>query len=129
MAAVMTGKKRIRWDEPYLCGMNENNGMKDESDYLKGVGMSDGIPSVPVQTRQEENGENEKFSELVREQYAFLVGQLEKMLQDYFGLSTQVKEMHAEIFSLKTKLVKELLRRCMRESCDKRRPENNVTAV
>ena len=65
-----------------------------------------------------------KFSELVREQYAFLVGQLEKMLQDYFGLSTQVKEMHAEIFSLK-----ELLRRCMRESCDKRRPENNVTAV
>lgn len=60
MAAVMTGKKRIRWDEPYLCGMNENNGMKDESDYLKGVGMSDGIPSVPVQTRQEENGENEK---------------------------------------------------------------------
>ena len=52
----MTGKKRIRWDEPYLCGMNENNGMKDESDYLKGVGMSDGIPSVPVQTRQEENG-------------------------------------------------------------------------
>ena len=69
-----------------------------------------------------------KFSELVREQYAFLVGQLEKMLQDYFGLSTQVKEMHAEIFSLKTKLV-ELLRRCMRESCDKRRPENNVTAV
>ena len=95
---VMTGKKRIRWDEPYLCGMNENNGMKE-------------------------------FSELVREQYAFLVGQLEKMLQDYFGLSTQVKEMHAEIFSLKTKLVKELLRRCMRESCDKRRPENNVTAV
>ena len=58
----MTGKKRIRWDEPYLCGMNENNGMKDESDYLKGVGMSDGIPSVPVQTRQEENGENEKSS-------------------------------------------------------------------
>ena len=48
MAAVMTGKKRIRWDEPYLCGMNENYGMKDESDYLKGVGMSDGIPSVPV---------------------------------------------------------------------------------
>ena len=49
-----------------------------------------------------------KFSELVREQYAFLVGQLEKVLQDYFGLSTRVKEMHTEIFSLKTKLVKEL---------------------
>ena len=70
-----------------------------------------------------------KFSELVREQYAFLVGQLEKVLQDYFGLSTRVKEMHTEIFSLKTKLVKELPRRCMRESCDKRQPENSVTAV
>lgn len=126
MAAVMTGKKRIRWDEPYLCGMNENNGMKDESDYLKGVGMSDGILSKRGKKKMEKM---KKFSELVREQYAFLVGQLEKMLQDYFGLSTQVKEMHAEIFSLKTKLVKELLRRCMRESCDKRRPENNVTAV
>ena len=91
--------------------------------------MSDGIPSVPVQTRQEENGENERVQRIGQRQYAFLVGQLEKMLQDYFGLSTQVKEMHAEIFSLKTKLVKELLRRCMRESCDKRRPENNVTAV
>ena len=70
-----------------------------------------------------------KFSELVREQYAFLVGQLEKMLQDYFGLNTRVKEMHTEIFSLKTKLVKELPRRCMRESCDKSQPENSVTAV
>ena len=70
-----------------------------------------------------------EFSELVREQYAFLVGQLEKMLQDYFGLNTRVKEMHTEIFSLKTKLVKELPRRCMRESCDKRQPENSVTAV
>ena len=70
-----------------------------------------------------------EFSELVREQYAFLVGQLEKVLQDYFGLNTRVKEMHTEIFSLKTKLVKELPRRCMRESCDKRQPENSVTAV
>lgn len=70
-----------------------------------------------------------EFSELVREQYAFLVGQLEKVLQDYFGLNTRVKEMNIEIFSLKTKLVKELPRRCMRESCDKRQPENSVTAV
>ena len=74
MAAVMTGKKRIRWDEPYLCGMNENNGMNDESDYWKGVGMFGGIPSVPVQTRQEKMEKIKEFSELVREQYAFLVG-------------------------------------------------------
>mgnify|MGYP003213890025 FL=1 len=70
-----------------------------------------------------------EFSELVREQYAFLVGQLEKVLQDYFGLNTRVKEMHTEIFSLKTKLVKELPRRCMRESYDKRQSENSVTAI
>ena len=70
-----------------------------------------------------------EFSELVREQYAFLVGQLEKVLQDYFGLNTRVKEMHTEIFSLKTKLVKELPRRCMREICDKRQSENSVTAI
>lgn len=91
--------------------------------------MSDGIPSVPVQTRQEENGENERVQRIGQRQYAFLVGQLEKVLQDYFGLNTRVKEMHTEIFSLKTKLVKELPRRCMRESCDKRQPENSVTAV
>jgi hypothetical protein len=91
--------------------------------------MSDGIPSIPVQTRQEENGENERVQRIGQRTYAFLVGQLEKVLQDYFGLNTRVKEMHTEIFSLKTKLVKELPRRCMRESCDKRQPENSVTAV
>ena len=91
--------------------------------------MSDGIPSVPVQTRHEENGENERVQRIGQRQYAFLVGQLKKVLQDYFGLNTRVKEMHTEIFSLKTKLVKELPRRCMRESCDKRQPENSVTAV
>ena len=47
-----------------------------------------------------------EFSELVREQYGFLVGQLEKVLQDYFGLSARVKEMHTEIFSLKAELAK-----------------------
>ena len=91
--------------------------------------MFGGIPSVPVQTRQEKMEKIKEFSELVREQYAFLVGQLKKVLQDYFGLHTRVKEMHTEIFSLKTKLVKELSRRCMHESCDKRQPENSVTAV
>jgi len=49
-----------------------------------------------------------EFSELVREQYGFLVGQLEKVLQDYFGLSARVKEMHTEIFSLKAELAKDL---------------------
>jgi hypothetical protein len=36
--------------------------------------MFGGIPSVPVQTRQEKMEKIKEFSELVREQYAFLVG-------------------------------------------------------
>lgn len=61
-----------------------------------------------------------EFSELVREQYEFLVAQLEKVLEDYFGLSTRIKEMHAEMFSLKTELARELPRRCVRENCGNR---------
>ena len=42
-----------------------------------------------------------EFSELVKDQYTFLMEQLEKVLKDYFDLSARVKEMHTEIFSLK----------------------------
>ena len=69
------------------------------------------------------------FSELVREQYGFLVGQLEKVLQDYFGLSARVKEMHTEIFSLKAELAKALTCRCMRENCDRRLAVDDTAAV
>ena len=44
-----------------------------------------------------------ELSELVKEQYNFLMQQLEKVLKDYFNLSDRVKEMHSEIFSLKGK--------------------------
>ena len=40
-----------------------------------------------------------EFSELVKDQYTFLMEQLEKVLKDYFDLSARVKEMHTEIFS------------------------------
>ena len=43
--------------------------------------------------------EVKEFSELVKDQYTFLMQQLEKVLKDYFDLSSKVKEMHAEIFS------------------------------
>ena len=90
--------------------------------------MPAGVPPVPLQTEQEESGEDE-FSELVREQYGFLVGQLEKVLQDYFGLSARVKEMHTEIFSLKAELAKALTCRCMRENCDRRLAVDGTAAV
>ena len=45
--------------------------------------------------------EVKEFSELVKDQYTFLMQQLEKVLKDYFDLSSKVKEMHTEIFSLR----------------------------
>ena len=41
--------------------------------------------------------EVKEFSELVKDQYTFLMQQLEKVLKDYFDLSSRVKEMHTEI--------------------------------
>ena len=35
--------------------------------------------------------EMKEFSELVKDQYAFLMQQLEKVLKDYFDLSSKVK--------------------------------------
>lgn len=46
-------------------------------------------------------GTAKEFSELITSQYGFLMVQLEKALKDYFELSSKVKEMHAEIFSLR----------------------------
>lgn len=54
--------------------------------------------------RKKNAKEIREFSELVMEQYEFLVSQLEKVLKDYFDLSDKVKEMHAEIFKLKEEL-------------------------
>lgn len=48
--------------------------------------------------RQQMMQEVKEFSELVKEQYNFLMQQLEKVLKDYFNLSDRVKEMHSEIF-------------------------------
>lgn len=42
--------------------------------------------------RQQMMQEVKEFSELVKEQYSFLMQQLEKVLKDYFDLSDRVKE-------------------------------------
>lgn len=54
--------------------------------------------------RKKNTKEIREFSELVMEQYEFLVSQLEKVLKDYFDLSDKVTEMHTEIFRLKEEL-------------------------
>ena len=58
--------------------------------------------------------EVKEFSELVKDQYTFLMQQLEKVLKDYFDLSSRVKEMHTEIFSLRGQLAAGLRTRIIR---------------
>lgn len=62
-----------------------------------------------------------EFSELVASQYEFLMTQLEKVLKDYFDLSGRVKEMHAEILSLKERLLGATAERCQAKECLLRR--------
>ena len=64
--------------------------------------------------------EMKEFSELVKEQYGFLMKQLEKVLKDYFDLSDRVKEMHSEIFSLKGKLSEAVTLQCVNKECIQR---------
>lgn len=62
-----------------------------------------------------------EFSELVASQYEFLMTQLEKVLKDYFDLSARVKDMHAEILSLKEQLLGATAERCQVKECLLRR--------
>ena len=68
--------------------------------------------------------EVKEFSELVKEQYNFLMQQLEKVLKDYFNLSDRVKEMHSEIFSLKGKLSETIALQCVNKECIQRNNGN-----
>ena len=74
--------------------------------------------------RQQMMQEDKEFSELVKEQYTFLMQQLEKVLKDYFNLSDRVKEMHSEIFSLKGKLSEAIALQCVNKECIQRNNGN-----
>ena len=74
--------------------------------------------------RQQMMKEVKEFSELVKEQYNFLMQQLEKVLKDYFNLSDRVKEMHSEIFSLKGKLSEAIALQCVNKECIQRNNGN-----
>ena len=74
--------------------------------------------------RQQIMQEVKEFSELVKEQYNFLMQQLEKVLKDYFNLSDRVKEMHSEIFSLKGKLSEAIALQCVNKECIQRNNGN-----
>ncbi len=64
--------------------------------------------------------EVKEFSELVKDQYTFLMQQLEKVLKDYFDLSSKVKEMHTEIFSLRDQLAQAAALQCINKECAQR---------
>ena len=74
--------------------------------------------------RQQMMQEVKEFSELVKEQYNFLMQQLEKVLKNYFNLSDRVKEMHSEIFSLKGKLSEAIALQCVNKECIQRNNGN-----
>ena len=74
--------------------------------------------------RQQMMQEVKEFSELVKEQYNFLMQQLEKVLKDYFNLSDRVKEMHSEIFSLKGELSEAIALQCVNKECIQRNNGN-----
>lgn len=74
--------------------------------------------------RQQMMQEVKEFSELVKEQYNFLMQQFEKVLKDYFNLSDRVKEMHSEIFSLKGKLSEAIALQCVNKECIQRNNGN-----
>ena len=74
--------------------------------------------------RQQMMQEVKEFSELVKEQYNFLMQQLEKVLKDYFNLSDRVKELHSEIFSLKGKLSEAIALQCVNKECIQRNNGN-----
>ena len=59
----------------------------------------------------------DRASELVKDQYTFLMEQLEKVLKDYFDLSARVKEMHTEIFSLREQLAQAATLQCVNKEC------------
>lgn len=62
----------------------------------------------------------QEFSDLITGQYTFLVAQLDKVLKDYFEVSEKVREMHAELFSLKAELHKAVMERCKDTTCKER---------
>ena len=64
--------------------------------------------------------DSKEFSDLIKGQYEFLVAQLEKVLKDYFETSEKVREMHTELFALKTQLAAALAQQCAAKECSSR---------
>ncbi len=64
--------------------------------------------------------ELKEFSQLIQEQYGFLVDQLDKALKDYFGLSDRVKILHEEVVALRHQLAAALNDRCLVAGCANR---------
>lgn len=69
--------------------------------------------------------EVQSFTDLVKGQYGFLTEQLEKVLKDYFEMSARVKEMHTELFELRSQLAKALEMKCENVSCTHRNRQAN----
>ena len=79
------------------------------------------LPFLGNRKKRKAMAQNVKeFSELVKDQYTFLMEQLEKVLKDYFDLSARKKEMHAEISSLREQLTQDAALQCINKECIQR---------
>ena len=72
------------------------------------------------QEAQSHGAGGKRVQRTVKDQYTFLMQQLEKVLKDYFDLSSRVKEMHTEIFSLRGQLAQAAALQCSNKDCTQR---------
>ncbi len=65
-----------------------------------------------------------EFSELITDQYDFLVEKIEQFQIDYFDLSTRIKLLYVEITSLREEISKSAGLRCYLTDCNQRKLAN-----
>ncbi len=67
--------------------------------------------------RKKNPQEMKEFTELVKDQYTYLMNLVEKFQKDYFGLSEQVKTLYQEIAILNKQLSEALALQCNLREC------------
>lgn len=75
---------------------------------------------VPMIFRKKNPKEVKEFTDLVKEQYDYLMEHIKKFQTDYFELSEEVKRMCRESVELNKQLKEALKLQCLREECKDR---------
>ena len=91
--------------------------------------MPAGIPPVPLQTEQEESGEDERVQRAGEGTVWLPRRATGEGVAGLLRAECTREGVHTEIFSLKAELAKALTCRCMRENCDRRLAVDGTAAV